>query len=136
MKILLFGFGDKLLTHPYLPHNYRENCVVYTGTHDNNTARGWFDTEATPEIRERVVEYLGHEIRPETLSWQLIQLATNSVANTVIIPMQDLLGLGADARMNTPGTTNGNWQWRLLPEQITPDLTNRLKSITGEAERL
>ena len=135
MKILLFGFGEKLLTHPYLPHNYRENCVAYTGTHDNNTTRGWYDNEATPEIKKKVAEYLGHDVTAETVSWQLIQLAMNSVANTVIIPMQDLLGLGGDARMNTPGTVKDNWQWRLLPEQITAGLADKLNSMTREAER-
>ena len=135
MKILEFGFGEKLLTHPYLPHNYLENCVVYTGTHDNNTTRGWYEDEATPEIRERIAEYVGHDVTSETVTSQLIQLAMNSVANTSIIPMQDLLGLGSEARMNTPGTTGHNWKWRVLPEQITQELTDRLNSMTKEADR-
>jgi 4-alpha-glucanotransferase len=130
MKVLLFAFGEDLPTNPYIPHNLEKNCVLYTGTHDNNTARGWFEGEATPEIRERLFHYLGREVPAEKIHWELIRLAMMSVANMVIIPMQDILGLGEEARMNRPATTQGNWQWQLLQEQLTPSLAQGLREIT------
>ncbi|MFW6114699.1 MAG: 4-alpha-glucanotransferase, partial [Thermodesulfobacteriota bacterium] len=130
MKVLLFAFGEDLPTNPYIPHNLPRNCVLYTGTHDNNTARGWFEREAGPEIKERLFRYLGREASPETIHWDLIRLAMMSVANTVIIPMQDMLGLGEEARMNRPATTEGNWQWKLAPGQVTPSLTDALRGMT------
>ncbi len=130
MKVLLFAFGEDPQNHPYAPHNYKENSVVYTGTHDTNTAKGWFECEAQPDERKRLFAYVGHELSAEQLSWELIRLALMSAADTAIIPMQDLLGLGAEARMNRPATTEGNWQWRLTPEQITPALATRLAEMT------
>jgi 4-alpha-glucanotransferase len=130
MKVLLFAFGDDLATNPYIPHNLPKNCVIYTGTHDNNTVRGWFEREATPETKERLVQYLGREVSVERIHWELIRLAMMSVANMAIFPMQDLLGLGEDARMNRPATTEGNWQWQLLQEQLTPHLTQKLLEMT------
>jgi 4-alpha-glucanotransferase len=119
MRILQFAFGEDLPTHPYLPHNYLPNTIVYTGTHDNNTIRGWFENEATPEDRNRLFRYFGREIRPEECHRELHRLAMMSVANTVIIPVQDLLGLGEEAKMNRPSVAQGNWEWRLLPDQLT-----------------
>jgi 4-alpha-glucanotransferase len=130
MKVLLFAFGGDLPTNPYIPHNLPSNCVLYTGTHDNNTARGWFEREATPETRERLFRYLGREIPAEDIHRELIRLGMMSVANTLIIPMQDILGLGEEARMNRPATTEGNWRWRLLPEQLTPSLRDMLRGMT------
>lgn len=130
MKILLFAFGADPATHPYAPHNYSRNSVVYTGTHDNNTVVGWFKDEAGPEEKDRLSSYLGRELTQEQVHWELIRLALMSVADTAVIPMQDLLGLGAEARMNRPGTTEGNWEWRLVPEQITPSLTACLAEMT------
>ncbi|MGM0381973.1 MAG: 4-alpha-glucanotransferase [Thermodesulfobacteriota bacterium] len=130
MKVLLFAFGEDLPTNPYIPHNLPRNSVLYTGTHDNNTARGWFKQEATPEIKERLFRYLGWKVPADNIHWELIRLAMMSVANTVIFPMQDILGLGEEARMNRPATTEGNWQWRLSPEQVTPGITDRLRRMT------
>jgi len=130
MKVLLFAFGEDLPTNPYIPHNLPRNCVLYTGTHDNNTTRGWFEREAGPEMRERFYSYLGREIPAEAVPWELIRLAMMSAANTVIVPMQDVLGLGEEARMNRPATTEGNWQWRLSPDQVTPPLTHALRRMT------
>jgi len=130
MKVLLFAFGWDLPTNPYIPHNVPKNCVLYTGTHDNNTARGWFEREATPEIRERLYRYLGREVPAEDFHRELIRLAMMSVANTVIIPMQDVLGLGEEGRMNRPATTEGNWRWRLSSEQLTPPITAMLRDMT------
>jgi 4-alpha-glucanotransferase len=130
MKILLFAFGDDPGDHPYAPHNYSRNSVVYTGTHDNNTVVGWFRDEATRAEKGRLCAYLGRDLTEELAHWELVRLALMSVANTAIIPMQDLLGLGAEARMNRPGTTKGNWEWRLVAEQITPSLITRVAEMT------
>jgi len=130
MKILLFAFGHDLPTNPYAPHNLEQNCVLFTGTHDNNTTRGWFKRETTPEDRKRIFRYLGREVSEEEISWELIRLAMMSVADTVIFPMQDLLSMGEEARMNRPSTTEGNWVWRLMPEQLAHPLAHRLKEMT------
>jgi len=131
MKVLLFAFGgDDLGTHPYIPHNYTNNSVVYTGTHDNNTIKGWFRREARPEDKKRFFEYVGREVGEEEVHWEFIRLAMRSVGNTVIMPMQDVLGLGEEARMNTPATPEGNWKWRLLPEQLTPSVIHKLSEMT------
>jgi 4-alpha-glucanotransferase len=130
MRILQFAFGEDLPTHPYLPHNYLPNTIVYTGTHDNNTTRGWFDNEATPEDKKRLYRYLGREISPEECPKELHRLAMVSVANTVIVPVQDLLGLGEEAKMNRPSVAHGNWEWRLLPDQLDSSSTERLREMT------
>ena len=130
MKVLLFAFGNDLPANPFTPHNYGRNFVVYTGTHDTNTARGWFNNEANSGERERLSAYIGREVSEEQVPWELIRLASISVADTAIVPMQDLLGLGEEARMNRPATTKGNWEWRLMPEQITPSLAAQLAELT------
>jgi len=130
MKVLLFAFGDDLPTNPYIPHNLPRNCVLYTGTHDNNTAKGWFEGEATAEIKERLFHYLGREVPVTKIHRELIRLAMMSVANMVVIPMQDILGLGEEARMNRPATSEGNWEWRLLEDQVTPSLAQELLKMT------
>jgi len=130
MRVLLFAFGEDLPAHPYLPHNYIPNCIAYTGTHDNNTVRGWFENETTPQDRQRLFCYLGHKVSGEQLPKELIRLAMMSVANTVIIPMQDILGLGEEARMNRPSTTQGNWGWRLLPDQLTSSHAEMFLELT------
>lgn len=130
MKLLVFAFGGDLVENPYLPHNHVENCVVYTGTHDCNTVRGWFEKELTAEGREGLFRYLKRELSAEEVSWEFVRLAMMSVANTVILPMQDILGLGEEGRMNRPATTHGNWCWRLAPQSLTPDLTAGLLEIT------
>ncbi|MFB0505681.1 MAG: 4-alpha-glucanotransferase [Thermodesulfobacteriota bacterium] len=130
MKVLLFAFGEDLPTNPYVPHNLPKNCVAYTGTHDNNTIRGWFEGEEAPEDKKRLLHYLGRDVPGEELHWELIRLLMMSVANTVIFPMQDILGLGEEARMNRPATLEGNWQWRLLPDLLKPDLASRLLEMT------
>jgi 4-alpha-glucanotransferase len=135
MKILLFAFGEENPDHPYLPHNYEKNCLVYTGTHDNNTVRGWFDKEAGPEDKARVFRYIGRTVPEKDMPWEFIRLGATSLANTLIVPMQDVLGLGEEARMNTPATKTGNWRWRLLPEQMTSRITDNLGEITEASGR-
>ena len=136
MKVLQFAFGEDLPTHPYLPHNYMRECVVYSGTHDNNTTRGWFEHDATPEEKARLSEYLGREISAEEVSISLIRLAMMSAANTVIFPLQDVLGLGAEARMNRPSTAHGNWEWRLMPDQNSASAREKLLALTRTYGRI
>jgi 4-alpha-glucanotransferase len=131
MKVLLFSFGDDQPSNPYTVHNLERNCVAYTGTHDTNTIRGWFDTEASWDQKKRLWEYLGREVPEEELNWELIRLLMMSVANMVVFPMQDLLGLGNESRMNDPSLSNGNWKWRLRPEQLDEQIRKRLATMTS-----
>ena len=130
MKLLLFAFGPDLPTNPYAPHNLVKDCLVYTGTHDNNTAAGWFDKEAGSEERERLSRYVGKTLEPESAARELVRLAMMSVADTAVIPMQDILGMGDEARMNVPATPNGNWEWRLREGQLAPELAEELRHMT------
>ena len=125
MNILQFAFGGDA-ENPYLPHNLSQDSVVYTGTHDNDTTVGWWKGLNKAE-QERVREYLGHDARE--MPWDLIRLAQASVARLCIVPMQDLLGLGADGRMNTPGEASGNWGWRYRPEELKPEIAERLARL-------
>lgn len=125
MKILQFAFGDDS-HNPYLPCNYRRNCVVYTGTHDNDTTLGWFDSLGEAE-KQRVYDYLGWSSLP--MPTALIHAALSSVANLAVIPMQDILKLGSADRMNTPGTTEGNWRWRFDWSQLTGDKAGYLAHL-------
>jgi len=122
MRLLLFAFGGDFPHGAFLPHNHVKNCLVYTGTHDNNTVRGWFEAEATAEARANLVDYLGRRVPVDELHWELIRLAMMS--------MQDLLGLGAAARMNDPSKPGGNWHWRLAEDPVTAELTGRLREMT------
>lgn len=131
MKVLLFAFGEDDPMHPYLPHTYERNCVVYTGTHDNNTVRGWFKKEASLEEKERMFRYLGREVAETEVHWEIIRLAMASVASLVIIPLQDVLGLDEQSRMNRPATAKGNWLWRLLPGQLTQEVADKLAQIVS-----
>ncbi|MCK4328846.1 4-alpha-glucanotransferase [candidate division WOR-3 bacterium] len=130
MKVLLFAFDEGFQKNPYIPHNVVRNCVFYTGTHDNNTIRGWFEREAKPDDIRRLFSYIGREVPLEELNWELIRLVMMSVADTVLFPMQDILGLGEEARMNRPATSKGNWLWRLSPDEITLSLKLKLKEMT------
>jgi 4-alpha-glucanotransferase len=126
MKVLQFAFGNGS-ADPYLPHNYRPSCAVYTGTHDNDTTAGWWQT-AAPHERRNVQLYLGRD--GSDISWDFIRLALASVAEMAIIPLQDVLGLGSAGRMNTPGRAAGNWSWRYLPGMLSPQITERLRTLT------
>jgi 4-alpha-glucanotransferase len=130
MKVLLFAFGEDNPQHPYLPHNYERNFLCYTGTHDNNTIRGWFESEASYDDKERFYRYSGKQPSVEDVNWEFIRLAMISIAHQVIIPMQDVLGLGAEARMNRPSVGQGNWAWRLRPDSITQSIFQRLLEMT------
>ncbi len=130
MKVLLFAFGEDLPANPYAPHNHVKNCLIYTGTHDNNTVRGWFENEAGQEDKRRLCQYLGREVSVENVHLELTRLAMMSVANAAIIPMQDILGLGGEARMNQPARKPGNWRWRLKQGQLTEGIKNQIREMT------
>ncbi len=134
MKVLQFAFGTKMETK-FLPHNFIPNCLVYTGTHDNDTTRAYFEKEKEKdgdifEHAQKYLNYYGNDILSE-----LIRVAYASVANIVIIPMQDILNLGADARMNFPSTTGGNWSWRFTWDQIDENLSKHYNGLTQLYER-
>lgn len=122
MKVLQFAFAGSA-DDPYLPHNYASHCVVYTGTHDNDTTQGWFAT-APEEERDLVRRYLACD--DASVAIEFVRLASASVADVAIFPLQDALGLGSEARMNTPGKAEGNWSWRFgwddLPDWLAPHL--------------
>ncbi len=127
MRVLQFAFGDDA-RNPYLPHNYVQNTVAYTGTHDNETTRGWYASQ--PEIvRHRVRVYLARD--GSDIAWDLIRLAWQSVAAIAIAPLQDVLDLGNEARMNFPGRADGNWRWRVRAEQLTTDVAQRLAELSA-----
>lgn len=133
LKVLHFAFspdGGSI----YLPHCYEKNCVVYTGTHDNDTTMGWY-SGLSPAERTFLDAYLDGVNEP-CVHWQLIRLAMGSVADGCIIPMQDILGLPSSARMNRPQTSQGNWQWRLLPGQFDEKTARKLADVTRLFGRL
>jgi len=126
MKILQFGFGDNP-TNVYLPHNFERNTVVYTGSHDNDTTRGWF--EKAPEGERAMAQlYLARD--GSDISWDLIRLAFSAVSDIAVVPLQDILSLGSEARMNTPGQAAGNWGWRYWPDALDETIKGRLTDLT------
>ena len=127
MKVLQFAFeGDS--NSGYLPHNYTKNVIVYTGTHDNDTTRGWF-TSAGRKERQFVKKYVNFR-SSRTVARDLIRLALQSVADTAVIPIQDYLDIGSEGRINTPSTVGGgNWCWRLLPGELTGDLAEEMREL-------
>ena len=127
MKILGFAFDSKE-ENDYLPHTYTKNCVVYTGTHDNDTLIGWF-TKANEDDKQFARNYLNSRSDNE-IHWDAIRGAWSSVANMAIAPIQDFLGLGSEARINTPGVASGNWQWRLKDDVLTDELAEKIAKFT------
>lgn len=136
MKVLMFAFGEDLPTNDYAPHNIVRNSLVYTGTHDNNTVRGWFEREATEIERQNLCKYLNRELSANQVPWEMIRLAMTSVANTSIIQMQDYLGLGERARMNLPSRKEENWEWRLQGTPFTSELASRIHELTSISGRV
>ena len=138
MKVLEFAFDsrDTGSAADYLPHNYPENCVAYTGTHDNETLTAWFK-EITDGEREAVREYLWDWNTPEEkLCHSLIALVMRSRAALCIIPIQDYLGLGASARLNRPSTIGTNWRWRLTEAECSDELLKLIQTMTARFGRL
>jgi 4-alpha-glucanotransferase len=126
MKIVIEAFHEGP-EHLYLPHNYTHDFMVYPGTHDMQTVRGWWEN-ASPAVQNHVRMYIGVDGRD--IVWDLIRLALASVADMAVIQMQDLLGLDNSARMNTPGVTMGNWSWRYRREQLSDVVMGRLHHLT------
>jgi 4-alpha-glucanotransferase len=127
MKVLQFAF-DSREENDYLPHNYVRNCVVYTGTHDNDTLRGWFPILRAGD-RKFARKYLNLKSTKD-MEWAFIRAALSSVADTAVIPMQDYLGLGSEGRINTPSTLGGNWEWRMTDGALTDGLAQRIREMT------
>jgi 4-alpha-glucanotransferase len=143
MRVLQFGFSSDA-QNADLPHNYRQNVVAYTGTHDNDTTVGWFNNvgresstrtaEQTQNERDFCMKYL--ETTGDDIHWDFIRAVFASVANTAIVPIQDVLGLGSEARMNLPNSTSGNWLWRLKENELSQELSSRLRELTERYGRL
>ncbi len=143
MRVLQFAFDDAGPSD-YQPHRYPRHAVAYTGTHDNDTAVGWFKERAPrgdrkrsrelSERRRRVLDYLDSDGRE--IHWDMIRAALMSVADTAVFPMQDLLGLGSAARMNTPGTSHGNWSWRVQEAELAPAIAERMAGLCAIYERV
>lgn len=131
MKILQFAFGSGK-DNPYLPQNYEENCVAYTGSHDNDTSLGWFE-KLSSDLQKEICSYFSCSEKEIVRS--MINSIMKSNAMTAIVPMQDWLELGSEARMNTPGSSAGNWRWRLQPNQIKEELRVKILSATLESGR-
>lgn len=123
MKVLEFAF-DSRDGGDYRPHSYPTNCIAYTGTHDNEPVDGWFGT-ALPDDIERAIQYL-NLTKEEGMNWGMMRGVWSSVADLAVVQAQDVLGLGHEARMNTPATLGGNWCWRALPGAFTPELAQKL----------
>ena len=142
MKLLQFAFGEDASAREFLPHNYPRRCVAYTGTHDNDTIVGWFfdrggheRTARQAEIERRAaLAYLGVNDARD-IHWRMLRCIHSSVAALAIAPMQDVLGLGSEARMNRPGTEQGNWEWRMRPGAFDEAVRDRLAELTGIYER-
>ena len=131
MKVMQFGFGSKG-AHPHLPHRYTPGTVAYTGTHDNDTTQGWWN-RANEQERAAVGTYVGPVAdRPV---WPLIRAMEASVAEIAIVPAQDLLELGDEARMNTPSVAGGNWGWRVAEGALTPEIAARLAALAEVTDR-
>jgi 4-alpha-glucanotransferase len=126
MKILQFAF-DSGPANPYLPHNHVKDSVVYTGTHDNDTTVGWF-AQLTAKDKKSVLAYINTDGRE--ISWDLVRSALASVADTAVIPLQDILALDSSARMNIPGTATGNWSWRCKAGELNESVAGRLRELT------
>jgi len=130
MRVLQFGFDEEKFPYNlHLPHDYIKNCIVYTGTHDNNTIQGWIQNEITEMQQKLLKEYLGVDFQLKNTHWELIRLALASVAQLAIIPVQDILGLGSEARMNFPSHTNYNWQWQLTNKNMLEIKENALPKL-------
>jgi 4-alpha-glucanotransferase len=128
MKVLQFAFGGDLSLSPHILHNHPPNCIVYTGTHDNNTTIGWFKYELDKQALRNLNVYTGIKVKEKNVAQAMIKMALSSVAKIAIIPMQDLLYLDEVSRMNTPATTSGNWLWRITPQEIKQFNSRRLRT--------
>jgi 4-alpha-glucanotransferase len=133
MAVLQFGFGDPG-AHAYLPHRLTPDRVVYTGTHDNDTTLGWWNSKATDYEKRSALAYLG--CSEDGINWAMIRAAQDSPASLSVVPMQDVLGLGSEARLNTPSTHTGNYHWRYEPGSLKPELAQKLAALAEVTDRL
>jgi 4-alpha-glucanotransferase len=136
MRVMQFGFGDPG-AHIYLPHRFENNTVVYTGTHDNDTMAGWWQSSASDNERRAATAYLGLDSLKNNgreVAWAFVRAAQVSVADLCVVPMQDVLGLGSSARMNVPSRSDGNWAWR-CPPQFPQEVALRLADVTSTSDR-
>jgi 4-alpha-glucanotransferase len=143
MSVLQFAFGTDDRAFTFLPHHYTQDLVVYTGTHDNDTTVGWWEStgagdstrnlEQVEKEKDYARRYLATDGRE--MHWTMIRAALASVADTAIVPLQDVLGLGSEARMNLPGRESGNWSFRFSWDQLTPDITGRLRELVELYQR-
>ncbi len=131
MRVLQFAFGDDD-SNAFLPHHYIANTVAYTGTHDNDTTLGWWQT-APDHVKNFVKDYLGSD--GDEIQWDMMRALSGSLANLVVFPMQDVLGLSSEHRMNYPGKADGNWEWRFSWEQLQPEQTQALAKMSAEFGR-
>jgi malto-oligosyltrehalose synthase/4-alpha-glucanotransferase len=134
MAVLQFAFGENTPESDYIPHNHKYNSIVYTGTHDNNTTKGWYLNELDDDLKRVAAEFLGHPVRKEKIHCEFIRLAYASVAKIAIIPVQDLLGLNERARLNKPSTSEKNWDWKLRSKDIPkifPEAIRHMVRIYG-----
>jgi 4-alpha-glucanotransferase len=133
MAVLQFGFGD-VGAHIHLPHTFKSDKVVYTGTHDNDTLCGWWASGVTENERAFAQAYVGRA--DDGIHWAMIRVAADSVANLCIVPLQDVLGLGSDARMNVPSLEDGNWRWRFDASLLRTELAKKLAVLAEISDRL
>jgi 4-alpha-glucanotransferase len=143
MAVLQFAFGSDDPDNSFLPHNFPREVAAYTATHDNDTLVGWWtggvgeSTRSAEDVERehaRALAYVGGDGR--AVHWDFVRTLHVSVADTVVVPLQDLLGLGSEARMNLPGRPDGNWRWRFSASDLTPELRTRLRALTAIAGRL
>jgi 4-alpha-glucanotransferase len=127
MKVLQFAWGNNMPRSVDAPHNYSPYCFVYTGTHDNNTTVGWYEELSRKKDRKRLQAYVGYKIKKRDAHIVMSRLAYASVAQVAILPMQDILGLDQNARINYPGSNKGNWLWRLPSYALSNDTALRLR---------
>jgi 4-alpha-glucanotransferase len=127
------GFGN-VGAHGNLPHRLKPNCVVYTGTHDNDTTLGWFQSGATEQEKQAALAYVGES--QDGINWALIRAGQDSWANFCIFPVQDVIGLGSEARMNMPSKSNGNFRWRMKAGALTPAFAEKLAALAEVSDRL
>jgi 4-alpha-glucanotransferase len=142
MSVLQFAFADDSQSNDFRPHNYVRELVAYTGTHDNDTTVGWWNSGAGDSTRSAEAVRREHEFTKAYLGtngneiqWDFIRAVLASVADTAIVPLQDVLGLGNESRMNLPASTTGNWAWRFRAQELTPEIRNRLKRLTRLYDR-
>lgn len=130
MKVLQFAFDENMTESDHVPHNYQSNFFAYTGTHDNNTTKGWFRQMQKLGIRERLEAYLGKPVTEDNVCLEMARMVYGSVAKVAILPIQDILNLDEHAKMNQPGSMEGNWTWRLMPGQITEEAMRFISRLT------